>query len=102
MVSVLVNTASFIFNRLVNRLTSNPERVNFMLPFDCSAMYCVSAFRALLANHWCMTNKATSAMTIITMEIFNNLKRDVDLIEDICGNANGLIMAEMAIKRALY
>lgn len=46
-------------------------------------------------------NKATSAITVITMEIFNNLKRDVELIEAIYGNANGLIMAEMAIKRAL-
>jgi len=35
------------------------------------------------------------------MEIFNNLKRDVDLIEAIYGNAFGLITAKMAIKQAL-
>ena len=101
MVSVLVSTASLILNFLVNRFRFNPESETCILPFDCSAMYCVSAFRALLVNHCCTTNKATSAITIITMETFNNLKRDVDLIEAIYGNAFGLITAKMAIKQAL-
>ena len=101
MVSVLVNTASLIFNFLVNRFRFNPESETCILPFDCSAMYCVRTFRALLVNHCCTTNNATTAMTMITMEIFNNLKRDVDLVEAIYGNANGLITAKMAIKRAL-
>ena len=101
MVSVLVNTALLIFNFLVNRLRFNPESETCILPFDCSVMYCVSAFRALLVNHCCTTNKATSAITIITMDIFNNLKRDGELIEAIYAMQTGLIMAKMAIKRAL-